>query len=160
MKNLKIEAKIIVCNENTLNDIEKKLINIAKDASIKAYSPYSGFNVGCAVLLENGEIFSGNNQENAAYPSGLCAERIALMYANANYPDAAISMISIVAQKNGAFSQHPVSPCGACRQVILEAENRFQKSIRLLLAGEKETYIIYSIKDILPLSFDKSNLEK
>lgn len=158
MKTLEIVTKITVCNNIDLDIEEKKLISAAKEASEKAYSPYSGFNVGCSVLLETGEIFSGNNQENAAYPSGLCAERVTLMYVNANYPDVPVKAIGIVGQRNGRSPENPTAPCGACRQVISETRNRFGKPIRLYLAGEKETYIIHDINDILPLYFDKGML--
>jgi cytidine deaminase len=158
MKILEIVTKITVCNNIDLDNEEKKLILAAKNATFNAYSPYSGFHVGCAVLLETGEIFSGNNQENAAYPSGLCAERVTLMYVNANYPDTPVIAMSIAAQQNGIFSKHPTSPCGACRQVISETRNRFGKPIKLYLVGEEETYIVDDINDILPLSFNKKAL--
>ncbi len=158
MKSLNITAKIKVCNYEELNSSEKNVINKAKEALKGSYSPYSHFQVGTAVLLTNQEIFTGNNQENAAYPSGLCAERTALFYANAQYPDVAVDMIAIAAYTNGGYTENPVSPCGACRQVILEAQNRFKHPIKLILYGEKEIYIIDNITDIFPLSFGSDEL--
>ena len=160
MKTIEITAKITVYDNKDLNNEEKKLVEAAKNATYKAYAPYSGFNVGCAVLLENGEIISGNNQENAAYPSGLCAERVTVMYAGAVYPDVPITAMSIAVQRNGIFSEQPITPCGACRQVLLETENRFRKPIKIYLFGAVEIYVLNSIKDILPLSFGEEDLRK
>lgn len=159
MKELNIPAKITVCSYDELSNIEKNLIDLAKKASNKSYAPYSKFQVGAAVLLENGEIITGNNQENAAYPSGLCAERVTLFFANANFPDVPVKIIALAAQAGGDFTESQVAPCGACRQVILETENRFDTPIRLLMYGKEGVYIVNSIKDILPLHFDKSSME-
>lgn len=153
-----VTAKIHVYTISELSGIEKKLIESARSASDKAYAPYSAFMVGVAVLLENGEIITGNNQENAAYPSGLCAERVALFYANAQHPDTPVKMIAITAQTQGKFVLQPISPCGSCRQVILETENRFNQPIRILMTGEDTVFIVESIKELLPLYFDKKNL--
>ncbi|MCL1943090.1 MAG: cytidine deaminase [Candidatus Azobacteroides sp.] len=158
MKTFEIVTKVTVYHINDLNHIEKKIIFAAKEASEKAYSPYSGFNVGCAVMLETGEFFTGNNQENAAYPSGLCAERVTMMYANANRPDVPVIAMGIAVQQNGVFLSYPTPPCGGCRQVLLETENRFKKPIKIYLFGEEEIYMIDSVKDILPLGFDKEML--
>ncbi len=150
-KNLTTNFKILL--EADLTEEEKSLINKAKKASEKAYAPYSSFQVGAAVLLDNGEIITGNNQENAAYPSGLCAERIAVFYANAQYPDVSVKMLAIAAQNGGKWLEKPVSPCGSCRQVLLETERRFDTDIQVLLYGEKEILKIESIKDLLPFAF-------
>lgn len=158
MKELNINAKIIVCSVDELTNEEKKLIEQAKAATKNAYAPYSQFSVGAAVLLENGEIICGSNQENAAYPSGLCAERTAIFYANAHAPQAAVKSLAIAAYTNGAFTPTCTAPCGACRQVILETESRYNTPIRILLYGSEEIYIIESIKDLLPLYFNKSSL--
>ena len=158
MKTFEITAKITVYDNNDLNNEEKKLVEAAKNATNRAYAPYSEFNVGCAVLLENGEIISGNNQENAAYPSGLCAERVTVMYANALYPDVPIKAMSIAVQRDGVFSEQPITPCGACRQVLLETENRFRKPIKMYFFGESGIYVLNGIKDILPLSFGEEEL--
>ena len=154
MKFLKLEAELIVCTNEELDLIEQELISQARKAAENAYSIYSNFSVGCAILLENREIISANNQENASYPAGACAEKIALMYANANYPHVPVIAISITAQSNGKFTKSPVTPCGICRQVILECENRFHQPIKLYLAGMNEIYIINTVKDILPLHFN------
>lgn len=158
MKELNIVAKIKVCQYEELTGDEKKLIDAAKIASGSAYAPYSGFRVGAALLLADGEIITGNNQENAAYPSGLCAERVTLFYANASHPDVPVVMMAVAAQTGGAFTDECIAPCSACRQVILESENRYEQPVRILLYGEKEIYIIDSVKDLIPLSFGKSNL--
>lgn len=158
MENLNITAKIVVCKYDELNPAEKMLIDAAKDASLKAYSPYSKFNVGAAALLSNKEVITGSNQENAAFPSGLCAERTVLFYANSMYPDQAVELIAVAAYTNGDFIEEPISPCGSCRQVILEVEKRYNHPVRILLYGKKEIYIIEKVRDILPLSFDGSSL--
>src|SRR6056297_169133 len=134
---------------------EQRLINKAKSAARRAYAPYSGFHVGAAVLLENGEIFTGSNQENAAYPSGLCAERTVLFAAASQFPDVPVSMMVITACSNDEFVSLPVSPCGACRQVILETQNRYNFSILLIMYGEEKSYVIENAADLLPLPFEK-----
>jgi cytidine deaminase len=109
-------------------------------------------------LLENGEIISGNNQENAAYPSGLCAERTTVFFVNANYPDQKILTIAIAAFYKGKFTKEVITPCGACRQVLLEVENRFDMPMKILMYSEEGIYCVESVKDILPLSFGDSML--
>ena len=153
MKNFEILTKITICVYDELNKTEKVLVDAAKEVLKGAYSPYSQFQVGAAILLKNNEIVCGSNQENVAYPSGLCAERTALFYANSKYPDQAIDTIAIAAFTKGAYTEQPITPCGACRQVILEAQNRYKHPIRIILYGEKEIYIIEKITDLLPLSF-------
>jgi len=146
-------AKIVFCALEELPEIEKLLIERAKSASVNAYAPYSHFLVGAAVLLENGEIITGNNQENAAYSSGLCAERTAMFYANANYPDVPVTTLAVAAQNSSGFLKDPIAPCGSCRQVLLETEQRYGKKLRVLLYGASEIAILESVKDLLPLSF-------
>ncbi len=142
-----------------LQDTDRQLVEKAIEASQKAYAPYSQFHVGAAVLLENGLIITGNNQENAAYPSGLCAERVALFAANAQYPDVAVKAIAIVAFNNkNQMTPLPTPPCGACRQVMIETEMRFKKPIKVILAGKSKILIINSIKELLPLSFTSNEL--
>jgi cytidine deaminase len=153
MRELKIDTKIRICDYNELQLSEKNLVDAAKEAVTRAYAPYSHFQVGAAILLANGEIITGNNQENAAYPSGLCAERTALFYANSQYPDVAVDTIAIAAYTEGMFLEKPITPCGGCRQVILEAQNRYQHPVRIILYGSKEIYLIEKITDLLPLSF-------
>ena len=153
MKEFKIIAKIQVYNYNELTLVEKNLINAAKEAVKRAYVPYSHFQVGAAVLLANQEIISGNNQENVAFPSGLCAERTTLFYANSRFPDTAVDAIAVAAYTNGDFTDDPVTPCGACRQVILETQNRYKHPVRILLYGKKAVYVVEQITDLLPLAF-------
>ena len=153
MEHLKIVTKITVCSYEELHSEEKKMIEAAKEAAKKAYAPYSNFQVGAAVFLENTTIVTGNNQENVAYPSGLCAERTAVFYANAQYPEQSVQMLAVTAFSNGDFTEMPITPCGACRQVLLETENWFGKPIQLLLYGTKKIYKIGSVKELLPLCF-------
>ena len=154
MKYLKITAKIRICNYEELLSEEKIIVDKAKEATFRAYAPYSGFQVGAAALLANGEIITGNNQENVAFPSGLCAERTTLFYAHSQYPDEAVKALAIAAYTKGDFLERPISPCGACRQVMLETEMRFKQPIEIILYGKKEILIVESIKDLLPLAFD------
>lgn len=133
-----------------------QLINAAFDATYRSYAPYSHFSVGAAVLLENGIIVTGNNQENVAYPSGLCAERTALFYANSQYPDVPVKALAIVVRdSSGVMTLKPISPCGACRQVMLETENRFGKPMRILLSGAEKTIVVESAAHLLPLAFSE-----
>ncbi len=135
------------------------LIKKASDAAHGAYAPYSTFYVGAAVLLENGEIITGNNQENAAYPSGLCAERVALFYANAHFPNVKVNAIAIVAfLNNQTMADEPVPPCGSCRQVIMESQLRQQKPVTLILVGKNKIQLIEDASLLLPLYFNKRML--
>ncbi|MDR2362645.1 MAG: cytidine deaminase [Prevotellaceae bacterium] len=129
------------------------LLQKATQAMQQAYAPYSHFRVGAAVLLENGKIICGNNQENAAYPSGLCAERVALFYANAQYPNIPIRAIAINAEKDGHESLEPVYPCGNCRQVLLEYETHSGHPIRIIMGSARKIQIVDRVSDLLPLSF-------
>ena len=139
-----------------LNELEKELFEKAKSARENAYAPYSNFFVGCAVLLENGEIFTGNNQENAAFPSGLCAERTALFWIGANFPDQKVKKIFIVGgPKEVSEKNPPIPPCGACRQSIIEYETKQNENIELYFSNLHEEGIkVSSIKDLLPFYFD------
>jgi len=157
------EVKTIVKEYSSISELEnedKMLVEKSKESVKNAYAPYSSFNVGAAVLLENGEIFTGNNQENAVYPSGLCAERVTLFYANAQYPDIPVKAIAVCAYLDSKFIKAPVPPCGSCRQVLSEAESRFNKPIKIILYGESKIYIIDSVSELLPITFDKSFLDK
>jgi cytidine deaminase len=137
-----------------LNPSDKSLLVAAEKAREKAYAPYSGFFVGAAVLLENGEVLTGNNQENAAYPSGLCAERVAIFHASAQFPGVKPVAVAISARSSKQILDQPVTPCGACRQSVSEYEIKFQSPIRIIMAGEKgPVYISKSVSDLLPLSF-------
>lgn len=159
MKDLNIQTIIKVCQYDELSDQDKQLIDKAKEMTQHSYAPYSKFRVGAAALLANGAIVTGSNQENAAYPSGLCAERTTLFYANSQYPDQAVLTLAVAAKTEQDFIDNPIPPCGACRQVILETETRYKHPVRILLYGKKEIYLIKGIRDLLPLSFDGSDME-
>jgi len=137
-----------------LDENEQSLVNAAIEAAKNAYAPYSKFNVGAAVLLENDVIITGSNQENAAYPSGLCAERIALFTAGANYGNIAPLKMAIVAMKDGKFTDNPVSPCGACRQVFAEVEKRYSKPFSILLIGKEKIVKFEKSGLLLPFTFN------
>jgi cytidine deaminase len=158
MQKRTIETKVTIYQFDELNTEYQNLIRQAKEQVKKAYAPYSGFHVGAALQLENGEIFTGSNQENAAYPSGLCAERVAMFYANAQFPDVAVKTLAIAAFTNDSFLPDPVTPCGSCRQVLLETETRFDKDITVLLYGTEHVYLIENVKQLLPLCFEKESL--
>lgn len=158
MQHKTIETNVTIYSFDELDKAKQKLINKAKEQVEKAYAPYSEFHVGAAVELENGEIFAGSNQENSAYPSGLCAERVAMFYANAQYPEVPVKTIAIAAFTNGNFLPAPVTPCGSCRQVLLETEMRFEKDITILLYGTEEIYLIENVRQLLPLCFEKNSL--
>lgn len=155
----KIEISVMVYAYEELSEEYKRLVDEAKNATQNAYAPYSEFNVGAAVLLENGEMVSGTNQENAAYPSGLCAERVTMFYANSKYPNVAPKALAIATFAGGDFLEEPITPCGACRQVLLESEMRYGVDIDVLLFGRKGVYVVKSVKALLPLAFDKSALK-
>jgi cytidine deaminase len=155
------EIKIFVQEYQNLNELaetDRKLILEARKSAELAYAPYSGFHVGAAVLLENGMIIKGNNQENSAYPSCLCAERVALFYANANYPESKVMAMAVSAATNNLLVDEPVKPCGQCRQVLAEVEVRFGHPIRIILDGNKAILILNGIESLLPLSFSKNDL--
>ena len=142
-----------------LSSEDQSLLEMAYKALKDAYAPYSKFNVGTALLLKNGEVVIGNNQENVAYPSGLCAERVALFAAGAQYPDIPVTTIAITAQSDTVSIDEPLAPCGACRQVMCETENRYGQKIKVLLKGDADKiYVINSVSDILPLSFTPDKL--
>jgi cytidine deaminase len=149
----------VIPSANALNKIEKKLFEAALEARKKAYAVYSNFNVGCAVLLENGEIITGNNQENAAYPSGMCAERTAIFWVSANYPHQKIKKLFVIGAPKDALVSTPIPPCGGCRQSILEYEVKQQENIEIYFASlNGEIFKTKSIRDLLPFSFDASFL--
>lgn len=160
MKELKICNTITVCKQNELSGTDEYLINKAKEAAEKAYAPYSGFHVGAALLLDDNTMITGNNQENAAYPSGMCAERVALFTAMSQQPGQSIKTLAIAAYNSTGFTSLPVSPCGSCRQVLLEYEKRQNTPIRILLYGVENIYLVPSSASLLPLCFDHSSLEK
>ena len=160
MKDLTITSIIKVYTYDELNKTDQVLMTSAMEATTRSYAPYSKFSVGAAALLANGIVVTGTNQENAAYPSGLCAERTTLFYANSQYPDQPVLTLAIAARTEKNFIDLPIPPCGACRQVILETEKRYKQPIRILLYGKKEIYEVKSIGDLLPLSFDASAMKE
>ena len=156
----KITTTFIKSEFNDLTDSDKNLIRIAKNSLKSAYAPYSGFLVGASVLLENGEVISGNNQENVAYPSGLCAERVAIFYASSEFPNDKIKAIAVTAISKKFEIKDVISPCGACRQVISEYEVKQNENIRVLLHQANDTVInLNSISELLPLMFISMELK-
>ena len=133
---------------------DKDLAQAAVDATAQSYAPYSNFNVGAAVLFEDGVVVKGANQENAAYPSGLCAERTALFYASASRPDKAMTAIAIAAGQNGELCKNPATPCGACRQVMAQYQTKSGRPMRVLLIGAERIWRFEKVDDLLPLIFD------
>lgn len=160
MKQLDIHTTIKIYSPDELSAEEQQLVEAAKKATTRSYAPYSHFHVGAAALLDNGEIISGTNQENAAYPSGICAERTTLFYANSQHPQEAVKALAIAARTSeGHWTETPISPCGACRQVMTETENRFGKPMKVLLCSAQEVFVIESAKDLLPVSFGSEDLK-
>lgn len=148
-------------SEKELTTAEQELLSKARLATRSAYAPYSNFHVGAALLLENGQIITGNNQENVAYPSGLCAERVAIYAAGAQFPGIAIRTIAVTCHSPTFDVHEPLSPCGACRQAIAEYEMRYNSPIRILLAGETgKVRAVDSITHLLPFMFKVEELKK
>ena len=156
-KSISISYKEYTLNEG-LDSRDMELLERAQLAAKGSYAPYSNFNVGAAVRLSNGEIVAASNQENAAYPSGLCAERVAIFYAHARFPEASVEAIAVTASVDGHICETPTYPCGACRQVLAESEMRAGKPIKVIIGGEKITQVIDSVEGLLPFVFD--NLPK
>jgi len=152
MEEIKIELSFKRLYTARLSEEDRRLYDSAVSAARRAYAPYSQFHVGAAVLLKDGTVVEGNNQENIAYPSGLCAERVALFTAGASFPEQPAEKIAIVAMKDGVV-RPAIAPCGACRQVMLETEQRYGQPVRILLCGKDETILIASASDLLPFSF-------
>lgn len=154
MQELTLNTTIKAMQKEELSDPEQLLVEAAIEATKRSYSPYSHFSVGAALLLENGKTVIGCNQENAAFPAGLCAERTAIFAAGAQYPDVPVTMLAIAARNSkGELTDEPISPCGTCRQVMIETETRFKHPIRILLYGKKCIYVLEGIKQLMPLSF-------
>jgi len=159
MKQINIHSTITILTEQELNAIELDLKNQAFEARSKAYAPYSKFTVGAALLLDNQVVVKGSNQENAAYPSGLCAERVAIYYAGANFPDAKILKMFITASPQDRDLELPIPPCGSCRQAIAEYEFKQDIPIEIFFMGAKgDIYKSDSLKNLLPFVFDKNHL--
>lgn len=156
MKKLKIGTEVIVYEDRKeIPDSILKLITAAEQAAAGAYAPYSRFQVGAALLLENGETVTGSNQENAVYPCGLCAERTAAFAASARYPNVPFMMLAITAINPDVPLSRPVSPCGSCRQALHEYQKRFGRPIEIILSGQTgPVYRFCSVEDLLPYTFD------
>jgi len=145
---------------NELNEADRTLLTAARNVTKSAYAPYSNFEVGAAAKLEDGEVLTGSNQENASYPVGLCAERVLLSAISSLRPGTGIETMAISYHNSNGDSDHPISPCGMCRQSLLEYESRFQHPIRLILGGmEGKVYVIEKASMLLPLSFTSNDLK-
>jgi len=160
MKNIQISTQATVYDSvSELSDEDKKLMDKAIEVAQSAYAPYSSFNVGASLLLDDGTIVVGSNQENAAYPSGMCAERVAIWHASAIYPDKKIKKLAIAAFSKNKTVDKPVGPCGACRQALLEYEIKQANGFEVIFTGEIGKVVkTNSVKDLLPFSFDASYL--
>jgi cytidine deaminase len=160
MRKLQLITDYILFDTISELDVQdQKLMNIAIKYRKQAYAPYSNFSVGAAILLDNGEIVTGSNQENAAYPSGMCAERVAVYSVGSKYPRVSILKLAISASSSLKEITQPVAPCGACRQAISEYEVNQNRPIEIFFMGESGKVIkVNSLKDLLPLGFDKSYL--
>lgn len=156
MEELELKSIIQVCQPEELTDEERHLLELSIEATQRSYAPYSRFHVGAAVRLDNGVEIIGCNQENAAYPSGLCAERTALFSAGAQYPDVGVNVLAIASRgTDGELLDEPVGPCGSCLQVIIESETRAGHPIRILLYGRKHVYVMDGVRQLMPLSFSE-----
>jgi cytidine deaminase len=144
-----------------LNTEDSNLVDLAKQSALNAYAPYSLFDVGATVRFTDGSCIMGNNQENASFPNGICAERVALFYASASKPGLQIDAIAITARSDQFTVSQPVPPCGLCRQAIAEYENKQGSPIRIIMSGESgPVHIVQSINDLLPLQFHSKELKK
>ena len=159
MKDYIIQARLLSASYDELTDDDRQLVDRAKAMTTVAYQPYSHFGVGAALLLRDGSIFVGCNQENAAFGAGICAERSAFFAAGAAKPDVPPVAIAIAAQNADGFLPLAVAPCGICRQALTEAEVRFQQPIRVILYGTDQILIASSMQDLLPLNFDNTSLK-
>lgn len=158
MQDLEIKIKVTLCQMDELSIEDQELVGRSIEATRHSYAIYSHFHVGAAVRLNNGHIVIGANQENAAFPSGLCAERTALFAAQAHYPDQPVAALAIAARSDKGLTELPVTPCGACRQVGLEVEDRYGLPMRILLYGTKGVYVVRSMHDLVPLSFSDETM--
>ncbi len=148
-------------DEKELPSEDLELIHIARKMTLNAYAPYSEFYVGSAILLENGLIVTGSNQENAAYPSGICAERVCVFSASSQYPNVNMKTIAVAARNPREKMNYPISPCGSCRQVLLEFEHKQKAPIKVLLTGESgKVFIIKKAEDLTPISFSSDDLKR
>lgn len=158
MKDIKLEINIQYCQFDELSEEDQELVSMAREATQNSYAKYSRFYVGAALRLQDGRIVKGANQENAAFPSGLCAERTAIFAAQANDPEQPIVALAIAARNDHGFTREPVTPCGSCRQVMLEIEDRYQSPVKILLYGTRGIYVLKSTRDLMPLCFVDENM--
>jgi len=160
MKEITIQIQYLEYEtEMLLPDEDYQLIMKARDAAKDAYAPYSGFRVGAAVLLDNGKIIIGNNQENAAYPSGLCAERTCLFYASAQFPNTGVIALAISTLNRAGTPSGIAKPCGACRQVMAEYEDIAGKPMHIILDSSHKIFVLDGIDNLLPLRFKKEDVK-
>lgn len=160
MERITFSFPFTLIQETELSEPDSALIAAARRACLTAYAPYSRFHVGAAALLENGETVCGSNQENASFTVGTCAERCTLYYANARFPGVAVRTLAIAACKDdGIFIPAPITPCGACRQALIEIEQKQRVPMRLLLYGSEKIYCIEKAADLLPLHFGANTLD-
>ena len=156
MKNLELKTTITECQLEELSQQDRHLVELAIEATNRSYAPYSHFHVGAALLLNNGVEIMGCNQENAAFPATLCAERSAIFAAGAQYPDVPVKTLAIAARtSDGELQSEPVAPCGTCRQAIIETETRFRQPVRSLLYGHSKIFVVEGIQQLMPLSFSE-----
>lgn len=154
MKDLDLKLQIRECQLEELSDVDRTMISKAIEATDDSYAPFSQFHVGACIMLANNVIIKGCNQENAAFPAGICAERSAIFAAGAQHPSQPVKALAIAARdKNGELTLEPVSPCGTCRQVMIETETRFGQPIHILLYGQNRIYVMDGIRNLMPLSF-------
>ena len=142
-----------------LPQADRELILAAREASATSYSPYSKFRVGAAVMLANGTLIKGSNQENADFTDGLCAERVALFYANSSFPEVAVKTLAVTASNSNGLIDGPALPCGSCRQVFIETEARYGQAIRLVLDGAKKIMVVEGADNLLPFAFKPAALD-
>lgn len=156
MRQFDVVIPVVEAGFDELDHVDRRLVDDAMRATDRAYAPYSKFHVGAAIRLDNGEVVTGANQENAAFPSGTCAERATCYYAHARWPEAAFEAIAIAARgTDGEFVADPVAPCGACRQALLEYETLAGHDVKVLLVGRGKVYILPSVRSTLPLAFSE-----
>lgn len=156
------ELQIRVYEYDTIVELptsDQELVLAAREVLKNAYAPYSKFNVGAALLLENGKIILGSNQENADFTDGLCAERVAIFYANSTFPDKAVKAIAVSAKNSKGLIEEPAQPCGSCRQVLVETETRYKHKMRIILDGRKHIQVLEGADNLLPLAFKPEALE-
>jgi cytidine deaminase len=158
METIQLKQDLLFCQLEELSNDEQQLVRKAMQATDNSYSPYSKFRVGAALRLADGTEIIGANQENAAFPVTLCAERTAIFAAQAQYPAQPIVALAVAARNENGFTEDPVTPCGSCRQVILEIEQRYNQTVKIYLYGTRGVYVINTVRDLLPLCFVEESM--